>query len=76
MAKKLSEVEVCRLWGFCGLGRGERHLLPPIWADLKKQPDRASREAVLSAFFAELAKTEPSLQHYSNQALFDDIINH
>jgi hypothetical protein len=54
----------------------EWHLLPPIWADLKKQPERVSREAVLAAFFAELAKTEPSLWHYSNQAMFDDIINH
>jgi hypothetical protein len=30
MAKKLSEVELCRLLGFCGLGWHEQHLLPPI----------------------------------------------
>jgi hypothetical protein len=75
-AKKLSEVELCRLLGFCGLSWQEKHLLPPIWANLKQQPDRASREAVLAAFFAELAKTEPSLRNFSNQALFDDIVNH
>jgi hypothetical protein len=75
-AKTLSEVELCRLLGFCGLGWQERHLLPPIWADLKKQPDRASRETVLSAFFDDLAKEEPSLRHFNNQALFEDIINH
>jgi hypothetical protein len=75
-AKTLSEVELCRLLGFCGLGWQERHLLPPIWADLKKQPDRASRDAVLSAFFEDLAKDEPSLRHFNNQALFEDIINH
>jgi hypothetical protein len=47
------------------------------WADLKKQQDHwASRNAVLSAFFEELAKEEPSLRHFSNQALFEDIINH
>jgi hypothetical protein len=76
MAKKLSEVELCRLLGFCGLGWHEQHLLLPIWANIKKQPDRASREAVLSAFFADLARLDPSLQFYSNQAFFDDIVNH
>jgi hypothetical protein len=75
-AKKLSKVELCRLLGFCGLGWSEGHLLPPIWAELKKQPDRASRDAILLAFFAGLAHTEPSLRHFSNQVLFDDIINH
>jgi hypothetical protein len=75
-AKKLSEVELCRLLGFCGLGWHEQHLLPPIWANIKKQPDRASREAVLSAFFADLARLDPSLRLYSNQAFFDDIVNH
>jgi hypothetical protein len=75
-AKKLSEVETCRLLGYCGLAWSERHLLPAIWTDLKKQPDRASREAVLSAFFAKLAEKEPSLRHFNNQALFEDIINH
>jgi hypothetical protein len=72
----LSEVELCRLLSFCGLGWQERHLLPPIWADLKKQLDRASRDTVMSTFFEDLAKDEPSLQHFSNQALFEDIINH
>ncbi len=75
-AKKMSEVETCRLLGFCGLGWHEKHLLPKIWAELKKQPDRMSREAVLSAFFQELAEKDPSLLHFKNQALFDDIINH
>jgi hypothetical protein len=27
-------------------------------------------------FFAELAKTDLSLRHFSNQAFFDDIVNH
>jgi hypothetical protein len=75
-AKKLSEVEICRILGFCGLGWSERHLMPTIWADLKKQPDRPSREAVLAAFFAKLAEKDPSLRYFSNQALADDIINH
>jgi hypothetical protein len=44
--------------------------------DLKKQPDRASHETVLSAFFAQLAAKEPSLLHFSNQTFFDDLINH
>jgi hypothetical protein len=43
---------------------------------LKKQPDGASRDAVLSAFFENLAKDKPSLRHFSNRALFEDIINH
>jgi hypothetical protein len=76
MAKKLSEVETCRLLGFCGLGWNERHLLLPIWADLKKQADCASRKAVLAAFFAQLADKDPSLWFFSNQALADDILNH
>ena len=76
MPKKLSEVEMCRLLGYCGLNWNERHLLPKIWTDLKKETDRASREAVLSAFIEDLARSEPSLLHFSNQALFDDIINH
>jgi hypothetical protein len=75
-AKKLSEVETCRLLGYCGLAWSERHLLPAIWTDLKKQADRASREAVLAAFFAKLAEKEPSLRYFNNQALFEDIINH
>jgi hypothetical protein len=44
--------------------------------DLKKQPDKASKDTVLTAFFAKLAEKEPSLHHYHNQALFEDIINH
>jgi hypothetical protein len=75
-AKKLLEVETCRLLGYCGLAWNERHLLPAIWNDLKKQSDRASREAVLAAFFAKLAEREPSLRYFNNQALFEDIINH
>ena len=58
------------------MGWSERHLLPTIWTDLKKQPDRASREAVLTAFFAKLADKEPSLHHFNNQVLFEEIINH
>jgi hypothetical protein len=30
----------------------------------------------LPLFFAKLAEKEPSLRHYHNQALFDDILNH
>jgi hypothetical protein len=67
---------MCWLLGYCGLGWSEHHLLPSIWFDLKKQPDKASRDTVLTAFFAKLAKKEPSLCHYDNQALFDDILNH
>jgi hypothetical protein len=49
-AKKMSEVELCGLLGYCGLGWSDRHLLPSkIWTDLLKQPDRSSREAVLTA---------------------------
>jgi hypothetical protein len=51
--KALSEVEMCRLLGYCGLGWSERHLLPSIWLDLKKQPDKASRDIVLTAFFCQ-----------------------
>jgi hypothetical protein len=43
---------------------------------LKKQSDWASRDVVLSAFFEDLAKEEPSLRHFNNHALFEDIINH
>lgn len=77
-AKKLSEVETCRLLlGYCELGWNERHHLPSIWADLKKQePDHHSCEAVLAAFFENLVMKEPSLRHFSNQELFDDTINH
>jgi hypothetical protein len=35
-AKTLSEVELCRLLGYCGLSWVERNLLPSIWLDLKK----------------------------------------
>jgi hypothetical protein len=75
-AKKLSEPETCRLLGYCGLAWSERHLLPTIWADMKKQPDKASRDTVLAAFFEKLAKQDPSLTNFSNTALVDDIINH
>jgi hypothetical protein len=44
--------------------------------DLKKQPDQASWETVLAAFFAKLATKEPSLRHFNNQARFEDIISH
>jgi hypothetical protein len=74
--KTLSEVELCRLLGYCGLSWAERNLLPSIWLDLKKQPDKASRDTVLTAFFTKLTEKEPSLRHYHNQALFEDIINH
>jgi hypothetical protein len=47
-----------------------------IWGDFKQQPDRASCEAALSAFFATLAKQDTSLTHFSNQALCDGIIHH
>jgi hypothetical protein len=74
--KSLSEAELCKLLGFCGLHWHNRHLLPPVWADLKRQPDRASRETVLKAFFEEIATTEKSLRGFTNHALVDDIINH
>jgi hypothetical protein len=35
-AKTLSKVEACRILGHCGLTWSERHLMPTIWADLKK----------------------------------------
>jgi hypothetical protein len=74
--KTLSEAELCKLLGFCGLSWQDRELLPSIWTDLKKQPDRASRETVLAAFFDDIALNEKSLRNFKNHALFDDIINH
>jgi hypothetical protein len=74
--KTLSEAELCKLLGFCGLSWQDRDLLPSIWTDLKKQPDRASRETVLAAFFDDIALKEKSLRHFKNHALIDDIINH
>jgi hypothetical protein len=45
--------------------------------ELKQQPDRASCETVLAAFFDEIADDmEPLLRNFSNQAFFDDVIGH
>ena len=76
-AKTLLEVETCRILGYCGLTlMNERHLMPTIWTDLKKQPDCTSRETLFSVFFATLAEKEPSLTHFSNQTFFDYVVNH
>ena len=37
---KLSEAQLARLMGWCGLGPGEQHKLPQVWAKLQRTRDK------------------------------------
>ena len=52
---KLSESQLARLMGWCGLGPGEQDRLPPIWAKLQGTKDKEDARAVLTKHFERLS---------------------